>query len=373
MQVLVCPDKFAGTLSGPEAAAAIAEGWLAVRPEDEVIARPVADGGPGFLDALGAALPSAVRLAVPVVGPLGDPVMGTVLIDGATAYVEAAHACGLALLPVARRDPALTSTFGVGGLVAAAVESGARTVVIGLGGSATNDGGAGLLAALGAAPVDAAGYVLPYGGAALLLCHGLSQAPRLRGTTLVGASDVDNPLTGLSGATAVYGPQKGATPEQVSLLDSALAVWAKVLSALPTCPPALASQPGAGAAGGLGAAILATGGRLVSGFAVVRSAIGLDAALAGADLVITGEGSFDGQSLRGKAVAGVASAARDQGLPCVVLAGRVAVDAQDAAQVGINRALSLVDHFGGDMDAALSRPAEGLRALAADLARAWPI
>lgn len=366
--MLVCPDKFAGTLAAPAAAEAIASGWREVAPADAVTQRPLADGGPGFLDALEPSLARAVRHAVRTVGPLGDPVDAAILLAGDTAYVEAASACGLHLVEPSRRDPGVASTYGVGVLVAAAVELGVRSVVIGLGGSATNDGGAGLLAALGAAPVDAAGYVLPHGGAALAACAGLTGQPRLRGVRLVGASDVDSPLLGPRGASAVFGPQKGATPDQVAVLDTALARYATVLAGLPSCPPGLADLPGSGAAGGLGAAILACGGQLVSGIEVVSRAVGLDAALDACDLVITGEGSFDEQSLRGKVVAGVAAAARARNLPCVVLAGRVSADRGAALAAGVTDAYGLVDHFGGDVARAMAEPAAGLRALAAQVA-----
>jgi len=379
VRVLVCPDKFAGTLSAPAAAAAIASGWRDAAPADEVIVRPLADGGPGFLDVLESSLPRAVRHPVRTVGPLGDPVDATILLadepgraDTAypdTAYIEAASACGLHLVEPGRRDPTAATTYGVGVLVAAAVELGVRTVVLGLGGSATNDGGAGLLAALGAAPIDEAGYVLPYGGAALLACAGLTGPPRLRGATLVGACDVDAPLLGPRGASAVFGPQKGASPDQVALLDAALARWATVLAQLPSCPPGVTEHPGSGAAGGLGAAILACGGRLVGGFGVVSRAVGLEAALDASDLVITGEGSFDAQSLGGKVVGGVAAAARARGLPCLVLAGRVTADPEAARQAGVTRAYGLVDHLGGDVARALAEPAAGLASLAATVAR----
>jgi glycerate kinase len=379
MRVLVCPDKFAGTLDAPAAAQAIAQGWRDARPEDSVTVHPLADGGPGFLAVLEPALPGAVRSTVPIVGPLGDPAEADLLVaggaSGATAYVEAAQACGLGLVPPERRDPALSTTYGVGQLVSAAVEAGSATVVVGLGGSATNDGGAGLLAALGAAPVDAAGYVLPYGGAALAYCAGLSGVPRLRGVRLVGACDVDNPLTGPRGASAVFGPQKGATPGQVAMLDAALRGWASVLERSLGYPPGLATVPGSGAAGGLGAAILACGGALVSGFEVVRAVTGLDAALSGCDLVITGEGSFDEQSLHGKTVGALAKAAGEHGVPCLVLAGRCGVDPGAAREAGIARAYGLVDHLAGDVATALARPAEGLRVLAAHVARSrtgWP-
>lgn len=394
MRILICPDKFAGTLSAGRAAEAIAEGWRQGRPDDETVTRPLADGGPGFLDVLAAGLlaPTAGgvatgvgtagvgttgvgtagvgttgkrRVPVPTVDPLGRPTSAELLICGDTGYLESAQACGLHLLSEAERDPRATTSYGLGVLVAAAVETGVRRVVIGLGGSATNDAGAGMLAALGAAPLDGAGYALPYGGAALRAVAGLGGAPRLRGAELIAATDVDSPLTGNQGASAVFGPQKGATGADVLLLDVALARFAAVLERdLPHCPPQLAALPGAGAAGGLGAAVLACGGRVVSGIDLVWRVCGLDAALAAADLVITGEGSFDAQSLRGKAVIGVARAARDRHLPCLVLAGRVSVQVKTVA------AYSLVAHFGSEAEA-MARPAEGLRSLAARLAAQW--
>ena len=370
MRVLICPDKFAGTLTAVEAAGAIAEGWLAAAAADEVTRRPLADGGPGFVSVLAQAVTGRL-VQVPTHDPLGRPVVGTVLLAGPTAYVESADACGLHLLAPGERDPALTTSYGLGALVATAVECGAREVVVGLGGSATNDGGAGLLAALGATPLDAAGYALPHGGAALLGCAALDGAPRLRDATLVAATDVDAPLTGLYGASAVFGPQKGATREQVLLLDAALERFAAVLERdLPGCPPGLAALPGAGAAGGLGAVILATGGRRESGFGLVRALTGLDAALDDADLVITGEGRFDDQSLRGKVVAGVAAGARDRGVPCLVLAGQVEAGRRGALAAGVTRSHALADEPGG-LDAALAHPAEVLRTLASRLARQW--
>jgi len=371
VRVLICPDKFAGTLSAVEVAAAFAAGWAEVAPGDDLVRRPLSDGGPGFVEVLAAALPDAWSIDVPTTDPLGRPATGQVLVDGETAYVESAHACGLHLLREPERDPKRTTTFGLGALVLTAVEAGARTVVVGLGGSATNDGGAGFLAAIGAAPLDEAGLFIGYGGSSLIGCARLDGVPRLRETRLVAATDVDSPLLGLHGASAVFGPQKGASREDVLLLDAALTRFAGVLeSDLPTCPPGLAELPGAGAAGGLGAALLALGGRMESGVGLVRTLIGLDAVLDDADLVVTGEGSFDEQSLRGKVVAGVAGAARDRGLPCVVVAGRVSAGRREAAVAGVTETYSLVEHF-GDASAAMSRPAEGLRALGARLARAW--
>jgi glycerate kinase len=371
MRVVICPDKFAGTLSAVEAAAAVEAGWRARAPRDEVVTLPLADGGPGFVEVLATAL-GGNRLPVPTVDPLGRRVTGEVLLVGDTAYVESAQACGLHLLGRSERDPNRTTSYGLGVLLVAAMESGARRVVVGLGGSATNDAGAGMLAALGAAPVDAAGVVLPYGGAALVACEGLSGTPRVRaGVTLVAATDVDNPLTGLHGASAIFGPQKGASLEDVMRLVGALERFADVLEKdLPGCPPELAGRPGAGAAGGLGAALLALGGAVESGIGLVRAAVGLDAALDAADLAITGEGSFDHQSLRGKVVSGVAEGARDRGVPCVVLAGRVSAGRREAMSAGVTEMYSLVEELGG-VDEAMARPEEGLRRLASRLAAQW--
>jgi glycerate 2-kinase len=371
MRVLICPDKFAGTISAVEVARAVADGWRAARADDEFELRPLSDGGPGFVEVIAEARTDARRVPVPTTDPLGRPVPGEVLVDGATAYVESAQACGLHLLTEDERDPKRTTSHGLGVLITAAIESGARRVVVGLGGSATNDAGSGLLGALGATPLDAAGRFVGYGGAALTRCTRLAGTPRLRDATLVAATDVDNPLLGLHGASAVYGPQKGASREDVMLLDGALSRFSQVLEKdLEGCPAGVAELPGAGAAGGLGAALLALGGAVTSGIGLVRDLVGLDRLLDEVDLVITGEGAFDEQSLRGKVVAGVASAARDRGVPCVVLAGRIAAGRREAAAIGVTEMHSLVDHF-QDVTAALERPAEGLRALGTRLAGQW--
>ena len=368
VRVLICPDKFAGTITAPDAAAAIAAGWHDTAPDDETVERPLADGGPGFIDVLAVAL-GGRRIPVSTVDPLGRPASGEVLLAGGTAYVESAQACGLHLLTAEERDPNVTTSYGLGLLLAGAVEAGATEVIVGLGGSATNDAGAGMLAALGAGPVDAAGYALPYGGAALITAAGLAGLPQLRQVSLVAATDVDNPLTGLYGASAVFGPQKGATREDVLRLDAALEHFAGVLEkAFDT--EDLAIAPGGGAAGGLGAAIIALGGRVVSGIALITQAIGLERELDAADLVITGEGSFDHQSLRGKVAAGVANGARDRGVPCVVVAGRVETGHREAAAAGVTETHSLTDHF-GSAERAMAEPERGLREIAARLARQW--
>jgi glycerate kinase len=292
-----------------------------------------------------------------------------VLLVGTTAYLESADACGLHLLEPEERNPTITTSYGLGALIRAAADAGAQEIVVGLGGSATNDAGAGLLAALGAVPVDEHGTPLAPGGAALKACATLAGRPNLTGVQIVGATDVDSPLTGLYGATAIFGPQKGASREDVMLLDGALERFGGVL-AKDLGPADLATRPGAGAAGGLGAAILALGGALTSGIALVRDLTGLDAALDEADLVITGEGSLDAQSLRGKVVAGVANGARDRGVPCVVLAGMSSAGRRESLSAGVSDVYTLADHF-GSVEQAMARPAEGLFALAARLAAQW--
>jgi glycerate kinase len=370
VHVLICPDKFAGSLAAPAAAAAIAAGWRSVAPADTLECRPLADGGPGFLDVLDASL-HGKRLPVAAVDPLGRPVTADILVVDSVAYLESASVCGLGLLAARARDPKVTSSYGLGALVAAAADAGVEEIVIGLGGSAVNDAGAGLLAALGVTPVDASGQPLPRGGAALAGCAGVAGVPTVRGVRLVGATDVDSPLTGIFGASAVYGPQKGATREDVLLLDAALERFAAVLSdQLPGCPPDLAARPGAGAAGGLGAAVLALGGQLRSGIGLVATLTGLSAAYDAADLVVTGEGSLDAQSLRGKVIAGVAAAARDRGLPCVVLAGRSSAGRRESAAAGITDTYTLVEHF-GSAERAMRDAAGGLTELGARLARQW--
>lgn len=366
---MVAPDDFGGTLPAAQAAAAIGAGWQRGAAHDEVMLRPLSDGGPGFIDVLRTAL-DVTCVPVRLTDPLGRDVDGEILLCDSVGYVESAQACGLHLLDKAERDPKVTTSYGLGMLLTAAVEAGARTVVLGLGGSATNDGGAGLLAAIGAVPIDDSGRPVGSGGAALTAVAGVAGAARLRDVELVVATDVDNPLLGPAGASAVFGPQKGATPADVVLLDHALNRWAEILQTLPGCPPDVGELPGAGAAGGLGAALFALGGRREPGIALVRRLVGLDTSLDGAGLVITGEGSFDAQSLRGKVVSGVAAAAGERGLPCLVVAGQVSVGAEEMAAAGVTAAYSLAEHA-GSVAAALAEPAAGLESLAERLAQEW--
>ena len=367
MRVLIAPDCFGGTLSAVEAADALRQGWLAARPADELVCVPLSDGGPGFVAVLQPALGGSLR-TVQVADPLGRPVAGSFLLHDGTAYVESAQACGLHLLGAAERNPRTTSTYGVGQLVRAALDAGATRVVVGVGGSGTNDGGAGLCAALGLVPVDDRGEPI-VGGAALRQAVSLTGVPdpRLTGVELVVATDVDAPLLGLTGASSVFGPQKGASRDDVQVLDRALLCWADLLEA--ALGVAVRDQPGGGAAGGLGAALLALGARREPGIALVRALVDLEQLAEGAQLVVTGEGRFDGTSLHGKVVSGVAALAADRALPCLVLAGQVAVGRREAAAIGVDAAYSLVDEVG--LALALEAPAASLSALAARVARQW--
>jgi glycerate kinase len=367
VRIMVAPDEFGGTLSAVGAAAAIAAGWRAAAPRDALDLAPMSDGGTGFLDVLAAALPRARRMGATVRDPLGRPVQAGYLLDGTTAYVESAQACGLHRLGEQERDPKLTSSYGVGELVKAAAAVGATRVVVGLGGSATNDGGAGFLAALGGKAVGTDGQAVTPGGASLRDVADIDGWPALRGVELVAASDVHAPLLGLHGASAVFGPQKGASADDVQVLDAALTRWADVLEA--KAGTSVRDLPGAGAAGGLGAALLALGAVRVSGFALVQRVVRLTQRIARADLVITGEGTYDFSSLDGKVVSGVAAAAGEAGLACVVLAGQVTVGRRESAAAGIDATYAVADAVG--VEASLAQPAEELAALAERVAREW--
>ncbi len=359
MRILVAPDKFAGTLTALEAADAIAEGWRRQAPGDELDLAPMSDGGPGFVDVLHAALGGEL-LAVTVTGPFGAPVPATVLLAGDTAYVESAQACGIHLTGAEGAESA--TTLGVGELVAAALGTSATTVVVGLGGSGTNDGGAGLLAALGATS-DAR---LDVGAAGLdgVRAVDLSAArARLGDVRLVAASDVDNPLTGLFGATKVFGPQKGIPEDALVTVDG----WLEQLAAAVDRRTAL--EKGAGAAGGLGFALLALGATREPGIALVADAVRLDERARAAGLVVTGEGAFDYSSRAGKVPYGVASVAEGALRPCIALAGRVLVGAREMRALGVESAYSLVEMVGEER--ALGDAAAALADVAERVARTW--
>ena len=383
MRVLIAPDCFTGTLTAGQAAEAIAEGWRRSAPMDELTLMPLSDGGPGFLDVLSNAL-GGETIPVTVADPMKRPVPAALLMVEAggsrTAYIESAQACGLHLLAEGERNPMVTSTYGVGQLIEAALADGATRVVIGLGGSGTNDGGAGMLAALGAGDPE----VLAAGGAKLQdldnnALDGLGQArERLLAIELILATDVDSPLLGFHGASAVFGPQKGATPEMAQELESALGrlteVVGKVVPAgrdlLTGKEMRLDREPGAGAAGGLGYGLLLLGGRRVSGVQAVLEAVGFDALVQATDLVVTGEGSFDWQSLRGKVVAGVAEAALARAKPAVVIAGQALVGRRDAMALGISGTYAVAEDA-SQVAAALADPAGSLSARTARVACTW--
>jgi glycerate kinase len=409
--VLVAPDCFTGTLSARQAAQAIAAGWHRHAPSDELDLCPLSDGGPGFLDVLRTGLDGQL-LAVTVPGPVGEPVPAGVLLttgdDGRrTAYVESAQAAGLHLVPADRRDPGATSTAGVGALLAAARQAGAQRIVVGLGGSGTNDAGAGMLSWLAghagqaglaglagqagqAGQAGLAGLAglagqacdgrfaerLGGGGARLRGCSRAELAPlaglraRWADVDLVVASDVDAPLTGFHGASAGFAEQKGATPEQAQELDRALGDFASAAVQACGLPQRLTGQPGAGAAGGLGFGLLLLGGRRVPGVQQVLDTVAMADRLRRNDLVVTGEGCFDWQSLRGKVVAGVARAALETGIPVIVLAGQVLLGRREMAAIGVDSAYP-VARTPDEVRAALDDPAGTLADRAERVARTW--
>ncbi len=343
-RVLVAPDKFKGSLTATEVADAVARGLASGRPGVEVSRLPVADGGDGTL----AAALAAGYEAVPVTasGPTGEPVETAYARLGDVAVVEMADVSGLVRLPGGRPAPRTATSRGTGELVAAALAAGARRVVLGIGGSATTDGGAGLLQALGAQLLDADGAPVGPGGAGLERLARVDVggvAAALRGAEVVVACDVDNPLTGPSGAAAIYGPQKGADPEDVAFLDGCLTRLADAVA--DATGRDLRDEPGAGAAGGVGFAALAVlGAQLRPGIDLLLDLLGFERLAAGADLVVVGEGSLDGQSLRGKAPVGVARRARAVGVPAVVaVCGRRELDDAALRAAGIDAAHALTD------------------------------
>ncbi|MGW1744400.1 glycerate kinase [Streptomyces sp. NPDC002092] len=341
--MLIAADKFKGSLTAVQVAERVTAGLRRVVPELQVESLPVADGGDGTVDAAVAA--GFERHEVRVAGPLGDEVTAAFALRAGTAVVEMAEASGLQRLPAGVFAPLTASTYGSGELLRAALDAGARTIVFGVGGSATTDGGAGMLSALGARFLDAEGEPVPPGGGGLseLAAADLSGLdPRLASVELVLASDVDNPLTGPKGAPAVYGPQKGAAPDDVEVLDTALAHYAKVLEeAVGAKAAEFAASPGAGAAGGVGYGALLLGAGFRPGIEVMLDVLGFAPALEWADLVITGEGSLDEQTLHGKAPAGVAAAARAADKEVVAVCGRLALPPEALGRAGIRRAYPL--------------------------------
>jgi glycerate kinase len=338
-RVVLAPDGFRGSLTAREAVERLASGLSSARPGTELVCRPVADGGEGTLEAALAA--GFRRLPVRATGPTGRPVESAVAVRDGVAVVEMADACGLVRVGSGRLNPLGASSRGAGDLVRAALDAGCHKIVLAVGGSASTDGGAGMLQALGARLLDADGIAVSPGGAGLAQLTRVDVStldPRLKSTKIVLASDVDNPLLGSEGAAAVYGPQKGATEADVRVLERALTRWADQVD------PESAQLPGAGAAGGVGFAAMAVlGARMRPGIEVVLDLVGVRDVVEGAALVVTGEGTLDEQTLRGKAVAGVAAVARAFGVPVVAVCGQRRLDDAGVAALGLRRVYELAE------------------------------
>lgn len=366
MLVVVAPNAFKGCLSAKQAAEAMARGVKA--GGGEPVVTPIADGGDGTLEALVAGVGGSVMGTI-ARGPMGLPVRAHVgILSDGTGVVEMAQASGLTLVPPADRDPMRATSYGTGELVRAALARRPSRIVFALGGSATVDGGTGIARALGVKFLDAEGAPLPDGGGALERLARIDTSrldPRVKATPLLVASDVTNPLLGPDGAAHVFGPQKGATPDQVEALDRGLERLAERFVA--DLGVDVAARPGAGAAGGAGAMLMALGASLRPGVDVVLEALGFTERLAGAALVITGEGTLDRQTLGGKGPIGVARAAADAGVACAAIVGVSEIDPADAGLVAVR---SLVEHF-GDSKTAMAKAEEGLETLAAAVVRSF--
>ena len=346
MRIVLAPDKFKGSLSAPEVAQWLETGLRTAHPGLDIDLMPVADGGEGTVDAVVAS--GFTRVSTTVQGPTGQPITADFAVNGKVAVIEMAAASGLAVLPDGQFSPLAASTFGTGQLVSAALDHGCTEIVLGVGGSATTDGGAGMLAALGVKFKDAAGRRLPPGGGALAKLTNIDLTgldTRLGGVTLTLASDVDNPLLGPDGAAAVFAPQKGASEAHVKHLENALERYFRIMAnALGTAAVDAIDAPGSGAAGGTGYAALAVLSAMRRpGIDVILGLTGLAAKIDGADLVITGEGSLDEQSLFGKAPMGVATAARAAGVPVVAVCGRTTLTPETLTAAGFAHSYALTD------------------------------
>ncbi|SMS10775.1 Glycerate kinase [Pseudomonas viridiflava] len=375
MKIVIAPDSFKDSLSAQAVADAIASGLAEVWPDAELVKCPMADGGEGTVEAVLDAC-EGQWMSAQVSGPLGDSVSAQWgwLAQSRTAIIEMAMASGLQLLTLKQRDACLTSTEGTGQLISAALDAGAQRVILAIGGSATNDGGSGMLSALGARFLDRNDQPLPRGGRALTELARIDLSgldPRLANIRVEIAADVDNPLCGPTGASHIFGPQKGASPDQVLALDAALAHFADH-SAL-TLGRDLRDSPGSGAAGGMGFAAKAyLNASFRAGIEVVADLTGLEQALVGADLVITGEGRFDAQTLRGKTPLGVARVAQRQRVPVIVLAGTLGEGYEQLYQHGISAAFALTSGP-MDLEQACREAPRLLQERARDVARVWQL
>ncbi|MDE9550168.1 glycerate kinase [Xenorhabdus bovienii] len=373
MKIVIAPDSFKESLSALQVAEAIEQGFREIFPQAAYIKLPMADGGEGTVESLVAAT-GGQRISCSVTDPLGQPVDAFfgLLRDGKTAVIEMAAASGLHLVPMEQRNPLITTSYGTGELILAALEHGAQKLILGIGGSATNDGGAGMMQALGAQLWDGDCRILPLGGAALtrLESIGLSGLdPRLSQLEITVACDVNNPLCGELGASAIFGPQKGATPEMVKALDSALHHYGMKIESL--TDKKVIDVAGAGAAGGMGASLLGClGAKLQSGIEIVINTLKLEEAIQGADLVITGEGRMDSQTIQGKTPIGVARVAKKFGIPTIALVGGMSRDYHVVHQHGLDAVFSIVPGACSLSDA-LANGADNLRVTARNVASVW--
>lgn len=373
MHIVIAPDGFKECCTAVAVADALAEGWRRVFPDADLRLVPMADGGEGTVEALVTST-GGKRVTIRACGPLGDPVDAAygILGDGETAVIEMAATSGLSLVPLEKRNPAAATTRGTGELIRHALDSGVRRIIVGIGGSATNDGGAGMAQALGCRLLDAEGVDLPPGGEHLIRLERIDiteRHPKLQDCEVLVACDVDNPLCGPNGASYVYGPQKGADGVLIAKLDAALRRYGEVIEAQLGIP--VLSVPGSGAAGGLGAGLLAfAGGRLRPGVEVVAEACGLARHLEGADLVITAEGRLDRQSIHGKTPVGVARFAKVHGVPVLVVAGALGPGYHAVYACGVDAVCSICP---GPMSLAEAiRETSGhLRDTAETLGRLW--
>jgi glycerate kinase len=370
MGIVIAPDKFKGSLTAPEVARHLAAGLRPTAAGVPVVTLPVSDGGDGFLDAMVAA--GYRRVPVAAEGPTGQSLRASYAELDGVAVVELAETAGLTRLPGGQPAPLTASSYGTGQVMRAALEAGCRTLVVGLGGSACTDGGAGMLEALGARLADRDGTPVRRGGAALCDLQSVDLSglhPGLTRTEVVVAADVNNPLTGRQGAAAVYGPQKGASPREVAELDRALAHWAGLVA--PSAGASVVEAPGSGAAGGAGFALMALlGGSLRPGIDLVLELTGFAEKLREARMVITGEGTLDGQTLNGKAPAGVAAAARKASVPVIAVAGHSTLNQHQLHSLGILAAYALTD-IEPDRQRCISHAGPLLERLGARLASEW--
>jgi len=373
MKILVAPDSFKSSLFASQVAVAMEEGIRAVLPQVQVTRLPLSDGGEGLVDALVSAS-GGEFVTEEVTDPLGRPVSSYwgLMGDKKTAVIEMAAASGLPLLDENERNPMVTTTYGTGQLIKAALDRGCRKLIIGIGGSATNDGGGGMAQALGASLVDEEGRELPFGGGYLHKLRKIDLSgmdSRLKNTRIRVACDVNNPLTGSRGASSVYGPQKGATPDMVEKLDRALKYYAQVIYR--DLGIDVENVPGSGAAGGLGAGLMAfLNGELTPGIELVMEAVGLEKELKNCSLILTGEGELDAQSIYGKVPVGVARAAKKENVPVVVLAGSVAEDLGIMHREGITACFSIINKP-MTLEDAMEKTADLVKTAAEEVIRLW--